>query len=65
MSLRGRPREAAADVTRQERRDRRRQADRQRLPKHGKGFGLMVRNAVRRRDQEIVRREPRDPDGAD
>lgn len=62
MSKRGRQPQPAADLTRQERRDRRQQAERQRLSKHGKGFGLMVGNALRRRDQQTLRERPVLPD---
>ena len=39
----------ADGVTRAERRQRRQDAERLRMPQHGRGMGLMVRNAILRR----------------
>ena len=37
---------------RAERRQRRQEAERQRIPQHGRGMGVMVRNAIMRRLKE-------------
>lgn len=37
---------------RAERRQRRQEAERQRMPQHGRGIGVMVRNAILRRLEE-------------
>jgi hypothetical protein len=37
---------------RAERRQRRQDAERQRMPQHGRGMGVMVRNAIMRRLKE-------------
>lgn len=36
-------------LTRAERRQQRQEAERQRMPQHGRGMGVMVRNAILRR----------------
>ena len=36
-------------LTRAERRQQRQEAERQRMPQHGRGLGVMVRNAILRR----------------
>ncbi|MGI8913587.1 MAG: hypothetical protein ACR2JY_07360 [Chloroflexota bacterium] len=42
-------RERADEYTRAERRQRRQEAERRRMPLHGKGMGVMVGNALLRR----------------
>ena len=37
---------------RAERRERRQEAERRRMPQHGRGMGVMVRNAILRRLEE-------------
>ncbi|HEY8744024.1 MAG TPA: hypothetical protein VIU62_13035 [Chloroflexota bacterium] len=45
-----RPDASRADaLTRAERRQQRQEAARQRMPQHGRGMGVMVRNAILRR----------------
>jgi hypothetical protein len=43
------------DLTRAERRSRRHEVERRRMPLHGKGLGLLVGNALRRRAEEAAR----------
>ena len=49
----------ADTLTRAERRQRRQEAARQRMPEHGRGMGVMVRNAVLRRIKNDASAEKR------
>ena len=52
MTRRSRPeREPTDALTRQERRDRRREAERQRMPVHSKAVGSLVQAAILRRQR--------------
>ncbi|GEM_PF-7075239 len=49
-TIEDRPEASRVDaLTRAERRQQRQEAERQRMPQHGRGMGVMVRNAILRR----------------
>ena len=52
-------RERADELTRAERRQQRQDAERQRMPQHGKGIGVMVGNAILRRAEGRPKRANR------
>jgi hypothetical protein len=52
-------RERGEELTRAERRQRRQDAERQRMPQHGKGMGVMVGNAILRRAKGLPKRPKR------
>ena len=52
-------RERADELTRAERRQQRQDAERRRMPQHGKGMGVMVGNALLRRANGPPRRAKR------
>jgi len=51
--------ERGEELTRAERRQRRLDAERQRMPQHGKGMGVMVGNAILRRAKGLPNRPKR------
>jgi hypothetical protein len=51
--------ERGEELTRAERRQQRQDAERQRMPQHGKGMGVMVGNAILRRAKGLPKRPKR------
>jgi hypothetical protein len=47
--------ERGEELTRAERRQQRQDAERQRMPQHGKGIGVMVGNAILRRAERAAK----------
>jgi hypothetical protein len=51
----------ADELTRADRRRRRQEAERQRMPQHGRGMGVMIGNAILRRAAKAARRKGPSP----